>query len=94
MLSHAKSIAKANYEIRKDEAEARARPLEAALTFVDRRTFTDAPEQTAARNLVTQESLAHDDWFDGVETILTQLELADNPPVNVCLNQAQILCRH
>ena len=83
-LSHAKSIAKANYEIRKDEAEARARPpggqninkrllqksvkrvndawrnhLDADLTFVNRGTFTDAPEQAAARNLVPQESLAH-----------------------------------
>jgi hypothetical protein len=65
--------------------------FDAALTFVDRGTFAEAPEQVAARNLVTQESLAHEDWFEGVETILTQLELADNPPVEVGLNQAQIL---
>ena len=64
---------------------------DAALTFVDRGTFAEAPEQVAARNLVTQESLAHEDWFEGVETILTQLELADNPPVEIGLNQAQVL---
>jgi hypothetical protein len=34
-LSHAKSFAKANYEIRKDEAEARPDPLEAKMSTRD-----------------------------------------------------------
>ena len=36
---------------------------DAALTFVDRGTLAEAPEQVAARDLVTQESLAHEDWL-------------------------------
>ena len=65
--------------------------FDAALTFVVRGTFAKASEQAAASDLVTQESLAHEDWFEEVETILTQLEQANNPPVNVGLNQAKIL---
>ena len=53
--------------------------FDAAFTFVDRGTFAEDPEQAAAGDLVTQESVAQKDWFEKVETILTQLELADNP---------------
>ena len=85
-LSHAKSIAKAHYEVRIRETEARARPpggqnenkrllekvmkkvnearrnyYKAAHTFVNRGTFAEAPEQAAATDLVTQESLARED---------------------------------
>jgi hypothetical protein len=59
--------------------------------FVNSGTFAEAPEQVDARNLATQESLAHEDWFEEMETILTQLVLADNNLINVMLNQAQIL---
>ena len=36
------------------------------------RNLAEVPEQVKARNLVTRELLAHGDWFDEVETILTQ----------------------
>jgi hypothetical protein len=60
--------------------------FDAAHTFVDRGTFAEAPEQATAIDLVTQESLAHEDWFEKVETILTQVELADTP--NQCWSQS------
>ena len=38
------------------------------------------PETWSLRN--------HEEWFDEVETILDQLELANKTPINVGLNQA------
>ena len=69
-LSHVKSIAKANYEIRKDEAEARARP--------------PGGQNINKRLLQKSVKRVNDAWRNYFDAALTL-------PVNVGLNQAQIL---
>ena len=64
---------------------------DAAMNLVDRGVYAEEQERVDARSLVTDKSIAHEDWFQGVEDILTALEQAENPPVEVVLNAAQIL---
>ena len=112
-LTQAKSSTKNDYEVRKTQATARARPpgtqnvnkrtlqkslkqggdawrayYNAALNLVDRGVYAEEQDRIDARNQLAQESMAHVDWFEGVEDILTALE---DPPVQVGLNSAQIL---
>ena len=48
------------------------------------------PSQAAAH---AEECLDQEDWIDGVEVLLTQLELPDKPPADITLNQAQPMLR-
>ena len=54
-------------------------------------SFVEEQERGEARDLLTQESMDHEDWLIGVEAVFTNLKLADMPPAEVSLNTAQIL---
>ena len=60
------------------------------LTFIGRGTFADDPAKAPAEAEASEEYSDHEDWIDGVEVILSHMELADNPPA-LGLNQAQLL---
>ena len=64
---------------------------DAAMNLVDRGVYAEEQERDEARGLVTDESIAHENWFEGVEDVLTALEQAENPPAQVGLNAAQTL---
>jgi hypothetical protein len=60
--------------------------------MTNRGTFAEDNERIEARNRVAvREYRAYRDWYDGMETVLDNLELADDPPVEVGLNTTQIL---
>jgi hypothetical protein len=64
----------------------------AAMTLTNRGTFDEEAERIEARyQVAVQEHQAYHDWYDGMETVLDNLELANNPPVEVGLNATQIL---
>ena len=64
---------------------------DAALNIVDKGVYAEEQDRVEARILAVDESIAHNDWFGGVEDVLTALEQADNPPVQHGLNAAQLL---
>ena len=64
---------------------------DAAINLIDRGVYAEEQDRVDARDLIICEAIAHQDWFGGVEDILTALEQAENPPVHVGLNPAQIL---
>ena len=65
---------------------------DAAMTLTNRGTFAEEAESIEARDRVAvQEHQAYCDWCAGMETVLDNLELANNPPAKVGLSAAQIL---
>ncbi len=64
---------------------------DAAMNIVDKGVYAEEQDRVEARILVVNESIAHENWFEGVEDVLIALEQAENPPAQVGLNSAQIL---
>ena len=48
---------------------------------------------TFAKDPTKAECLDHEYWIDGIEVLLTQLQLASKPPADIALSQAQLLLR-
>ena len=66
---------------------------DASINLVDRGVYAEEQDRVDARDQVAHESIAHEDWFEGVEEILTALEQAEKPPcpswAQLCSNPAR-----
>ena len=62
---------------------------DAAINLVDRGVYAEEQDRVDARDLVANESIAHENWFEGVENILTTLEQAGTSWAQRCSDPAR-----